>query len=88
MGMLRVLSRSGDDKYSWSTAGVEVGDPEALAAVREAERIFEEQRSHGHTRALTEGQSASSKISRAAATSAISKITEKGTTSFIAACPA
>lgn len=49
MGMLRVLSRSGDDKYSWSTAGVEVGDPEALAAVREAERIFEEQRNHGAT---------------------------------------
>jgi hypothetical protein len=49
MGMLRVLSRSGDDKYSWSTEGVAVGDPEALDAVREAERIFEEQRSRGAT---------------------------------------
>lgn len=49
MGMLRVLSRSGDDKYTWSAAGVEVGDPEALEAVREAERIFEEQRSRGAT---------------------------------------
>lgn len=49
MGMLRVLSRSGDDRYSWSAAGVEVGDPEALDAVREAERIFEEQRNRGST---------------------------------------
>lgn len=49
MGMLRVLSRSGDDQFTWNRAAVEVGDPEALAAVREAERIFEEQRARGAT---------------------------------------
>ncbi|HEU5439711.1 MAG TPA: hypothetical protein VFU88_10515 [Ktedonobacterales bacterium] len=49
MGMLRVLSRSGDDQFTWNRVAVEVGDPEALAAVREAERIFEEQRAHGAT---------------------------------------
>ena len=49
MGMLRVLSRSGDDKFTWNQAAVEVGDPEAVAAVKEAERIFEEQRTRGAT---------------------------------------
>jgi len=33
----------------WDEKRLEVGDPEALAAVREAERIFEEQRARGAT---------------------------------------
>ena len=49
MGMLRVLSRRGDDRVTWDTPLVELGDPEALAAVREAERIFHEQRARGAT---------------------------------------
>jgi hypothetical protein len=49
MSMLRVLSRRGDDRVAWDTKQVELGDPEAVAAVREAERIFAEQRSHGAT---------------------------------------
>ncbi|MFI5274016.1 MAG: hypothetical protein ACHQ4H_13365 [Ktedonobacterales bacterium] len=49
MGILRVLSRSGDDQYTWNAAAIEVGDPDAVAAVREAERIFEEQRARGAT---------------------------------------
>jgi len=49
MGMLRVLSRRGDDRVAWETRLVELGDPEALAAVREAERIFREQRRAGAT---------------------------------------
>ncbi|HEX9056789.1 MAG TPA: hypothetical protein VF818_04590 [Ktedonobacterales bacterium] len=49
MGMLRVLSRRGDDRVTWDKSQLEVGDPEAVAAVREAERIFAEQRSHGAT---------------------------------------
>ena len=49
MGMLRVLSRNGDDRFEWNNAQVEIGDPEALAAIREAERIFEEQRARGAT---------------------------------------
>ena len=49
MGMLRVLSRRGDDRVTWDVDQVQVGDPEAVAAVREAERIFAEQRMKGAT---------------------------------------
>jgi hypothetical protein len=49
MGMLRVLSRRGDDRIAWDTTLAETGDPEALSAVQEAERIFREQRAHGAT---------------------------------------
>lgn len=49
MGMLRVMSRRGDDRVMWDVRQVEVGDPEAVAAVEEAERIFAEQRARGAT---------------------------------------
>lgn len=49
MGVLRVLSHRGDDRYTWEPNAVEVGDPEAVAAVKEAERIFAEHRSKGAT---------------------------------------
>lgn len=49
MGMLRVLSRHGDDSFAWDRSAVETGDAEAIAAVREAERIFKEQRARGAT---------------------------------------
>jgi hypothetical protein len=49
MGMLRVMSRRGDDRVVWDVKQAEVGDPEALAAVREAERIFAEERARGGT---------------------------------------
>lgn len=49
MGMLRVLSRRGDDRVAWDVKKVEVGDLDAIAAVREAERIFAEQRAKGAT---------------------------------------
>jgi len=49
MSMLRVLSRSGDDRYFWDRGAVAVGDEEAVAAVKEAERIFREQRARGAT---------------------------------------
>jgi len=49
MGMLRVLSRRGDDRVAWDTRRVELGDPVALDAVQEAERIFREQRERGAT---------------------------------------
>ena len=49
MGMLRVMSRRGDDVAVWDVQQVELGDPEALAAVHEAERIFAEQRDRGAT---------------------------------------
>jgi hypothetical protein len=39
MGVLRVLSRAGDQAVEWDEAAVAGGDAEALAAVAEAERI-------------------------------------------------
>lgn len=49
MGMLRIMSHHGDDHVTWDHARALVGDREAVAAVREAERIFEEQRARGAT---------------------------------------
>ncbi len=49
MSVLRVLSRSGDDRYTWVRSAAAVGDAEAEAAVHEAERIFAEQRARGAT---------------------------------------
>ena len=49
MAKLRVLSSRGDTVVEWDEKKVEIGDPDALAAVREAERIFEEQRGRGAT---------------------------------------
>lgn len=49
MGVLRVLSHHGDDRYTWEPTAVQTGDPEAVAAVQEAERIFAEQRARGAT---------------------------------------
>lgn len=49
MGMLRVMSRRGDDRVIWDEHKVATRDPEALAAVREAERIFAQERAKGAT---------------------------------------
>ena len=49
MGMLRVMSRRGDDRLSWDGQKVLAGDAEAIAAVREAERIFAQERAKGAT---------------------------------------
>lgn len=49
MGKLRLLSAEGDRTLVWDAARVEKGDPDALAAVREAQRIFEQQRRRGTT---------------------------------------
>lgn len=59
MGMIRMLSRRGDDLVTWDRQQAEAGDPEALTAVREAERLFTEARTQGATAfRLTPGQSA------------------------------
>jgi len=47
--MLRVMSRRGDDRVIWNQQKVIEGDPEATAAVREAERIFAQERNKGAT---------------------------------------
>lgn len=49
MGMLRVMSRRGDDRIVWDANKVETNDSEAVAAIREAERIFNEERKRGAT---------------------------------------
>ena len=49
MGMLRVMSRRGDDRVNWDQQKVLAGDLEATAAVREAERIFAQERAKGAT---------------------------------------
>jgi len=43
------MSRRGDDRLAWDMQKVEVNDPEAVAAIREAERIFTEERKKGAT---------------------------------------
>lgn len=55
MGMLRVMSRRGDDRLTWDNQKVQTGDPEALAAIREAERIFAQERARGATAFRVEG---------------------------------
>jgi hypothetical protein len=49
VGMLRVMSRRGDDRVSWDGQKALAGDAEAAAAVREAERIFSQERAKGAT---------------------------------------
>ena len=49
MAVLRILSKQGDTKYEWDVTRAEQGDAEAVAAVREAERIFTQQREKGAT---------------------------------------
>lgn len=49
MGMLRIMSRKGDERVAWDLNKVEAHDPEATAAIREAERIFSQERARGAT---------------------------------------
>jgi hypothetical protein len=49
MAKMRVLSARGDTIIEWDGRKVEAGEAEALAAVREAERIFADQRARGAT---------------------------------------
>ena len=47
MGMLRVISKRGDDRVQWNEQDALTGDAEANAAIREAERIFAHERARG-----------------------------------------
>lgn len=47
--MLRIMSRRGDDRVTWDEQKALVGDAEAIAAIREAERIFAQERAKGAT---------------------------------------
>lgn len=47
MGMIRIISRRGDDRQFWNEQDALAGDVEAMAALREAERIFAQERARG-----------------------------------------
>lgn len=49
MASMRILSGKGDTSVEWDQRRAETGDAEAVAAIREAERIFEEHRQKGAT---------------------------------------
>ncbi len=49
MSSLHVLTHEGDRSVTWDQKKVQAGDVEEVAAVREAERIFEEARKRGAT---------------------------------------
>lgn len=62
MGMLRIMSKRGDDRVAWDARRAAVGDPEAEAAVREAERIFNEERARGGTAYKVDADKAPTRI--------------------------
>jgi len=43
------MSRRGDDRLTWDGQKLQAGDAEASAAVREAEKIFAQERTKGAT---------------------------------------
>ena len=49
MGMLRVISKRGDNRLHWNEQDALAGDAEAMAAIQEAERIFARERARGAT---------------------------------------
>ncbi len=49
MGMLRVISKHGDDRVQWNEQDAQAGNAKAMAAIREAESIFAQERTRGAT---------------------------------------
>ena len=49
MGKLRILSKLGDTTVRWDERVAAEGDPEAQEAVRQAELIFQQERTRGAT---------------------------------------
>ena len=64
MGMLRVMSRRGDDRVTWDVKKAEIADPVAVAAIEEAERIFAQERARGATAFKVETGKSPVKIDR------------------------
>ena len=64
MARLRVMSWRGDMAYVWDQQRAATGDPEAAAAVREAERIFREELARGSTAFRTAPGALGEKITR------------------------
>jgi hypothetical protein len=49
MGMLRIISRRGDNRLTWNEQAALSEDAEAIVAIQEAERIFARERARGAT---------------------------------------
>ena len=47
--ILRVMSRRGDDQITWDSRKVDANDPEAVAAIKRAEEVFNEELKKGAT---------------------------------------
>jgi len=47
--ILRVISRRGDDQITWDSQKVEANDPHAVAAIKKAEEVFNEELKRGST---------------------------------------
>ncbi len=62
MGMLRIISIRGDDRLYWNEQAVVAEDAEAMAAVREAERIFARARAQGATALRVEAGKATERL--------------------------
>jgi len=44
-----MISKRGDDRVQWNEQDAQADDAEAMAAIREAERIFTQERARGAT---------------------------------------
>ena len=62
--MLRIMSRRGDDRITWDSQKVEANDPEAMAAIEEAERIFKKACQEGATAFKVESESTVERIDK------------------------
>ncbi len=49
MGLVWVISKRGDERLHWNEQDTLAGDAEAMAAIREAERIFAHECARGAT---------------------------------------
>jgi hypothetical protein len=64
VGMLRLMSRRGDDRITWDYQRVIANDTDAVAAIEEAERIFEKTRQEGATAFKVEPESTVERIDK------------------------
>jgi hypothetical protein len=63
MSVLRIMNGSGDTSVSWNPDRLAQADPEAEAAVREAERLFARARAQGAVAFRIDGGDKATKLS-------------------------
>ena len=66
MASLRILNASGDTRLSWDETAYAAGDPDAVAAVEEAERVFETARAAGGEAFRVEAGAPAERVTRLA----------------------